>query len=387
MNITLTLDQAIAKASPRLQSLMRHSVEVLQKGEKLAKMYDPEMGYWLGFSGGKDSQTLLHMAQLANVSYHAFFSPTSVDPPELIRFIRREYPEIAFLKLTRSIYTEFVRKKILPSMRIRWCCAEFKEKGGEGKVVLVGVRHAESARRATRGTISVLGHKFNGEFDDFDKWSTEKRAKREKALANKREKMRRAYEKGKITEEEYKQFDQFTQRGEKIVTCVGGKDKIVISPILEWEERDVWEFLNKVVEVPHCELYDQGFHRIGCICCPMANIKSTLRDIDRWPHVKEKWIKAIMQVRREGKSAYGKNDNFLYRIGIENGKILNATAKGTTANTYTEEEEHLIAEGIFDWWISKKSFAQWYADKYAPTLGGVDFDTIGAEIPTNDLPQ
>ena len=35
-----------------------------------------------------------------------------------------------------------------------------------------------------------------------------------------------------------------------MVTCVGGKDKVLLSPILDWTEKDVWTFLNEVVKVP-----------------------------------------------------------------------------------------------------------------------------------------
>jgi phosphoadenosine phosphosulfate reductase len=155
MNTDLTLEEALERATPSLQRKMLHSVELLQKAQKIAMMYDSANGYWLGFSGGKDSQALIHIAQLSGVPFKAFFSPTSVDPPEIIRFIRRNYPEVEFTPLKKSIYQEFVTRKCLPSMKIRWCCAEFKEKGGENKVVLVGVRHAESSRRAKRQEVEV----------------------------------------------------------------------------------------------------------------------------------------------------------------------------------------------------------------------------------------
>lgn len=30
----------------------------------------------------------------------------------------------------------------------------------------------------------------------------------------------------------------------------------------------------------------------------------------------------------------------------------------------TEEQENEIAENIYDWWISEKSYKQWYAEKF-----------------------
>lgn len=150
----------------------------------------------------------------------------------------------------------------------------------------------------------------------------------------------------------------------------------------------------------------------------MANIKSTLRDIKRWPHVKEKWIKAIMEVRKESilgntppipyicksvhpngngnpttvteHSATAKSD-----IGGESRQAirdwagakridktfakLNKTSHGNMVGKfldsgngessavvaeYDEERERQIAEAIFDWWISKEPFNSWFAKKY-----------------------
>lgn len=272
----ITLDEALSKASPVLRRKMEHTRDVVLKALPLALKYD-EKGFFVGFSGGKDSQALYHMMRLCDVPMHVYFSPTSVDPPEVIRFIRKYYPEVEFVKIHENIYDVFKQKKVLPSMKIRWCCAHFKERGGEGKVVCTGVRKAESVRRSKRNEIEVSGRKFSGHMDEFEDWQ-EKRIRRKMKNLNQ---------------------DQFSGVKESEVRCINGKDKILLNPIIDWTERDVWEFLNKVVEVPHCELYDQGWTRIGCVCCPMASLKSTIRDEQRWPHVKEKWIRAIMDVRKE----------------------------------------------------------------------------------------
>ena len=277
MKINITFEQALAKASPRLRGQMEHSRDVILKALPLALKYDPDKGFFVGMSFGKDSQALYHMMQLCNVPFHAYFSPTSIDPAEVIRFGRKNYPEVEFTKIDKSIFDVFREMKVLPSMRIRWCCAYFKEKGGEGKVVCTGVRKAESVRRSKRNEIEVSGRKFSGHMDEFENWQEKRIRKKMKNLNQ----------------------DQFSDVKESEVRCINGKDKILLNPIIEWSEEDVWEFLNKVVEVPHCELYDQGWTRIGCVCCPMASLKSTIRDEQRWPHVKEKWIRAIMDVRRE----------------------------------------------------------------------------------------
>ena len=283
MELKEDLQTYLGRAKRGLRAKIEYSIELCRKAAKIAPMYDEEGYLWLAFSGGKDSQALIHIAQLAGVKFKAYFSPTSVDPPEVIRFIRKNYPEVEFNPLKKSIYSEFLKCKCLPSMKIRWCCAEFKEKGGANKVVLVGVRNSESVKRSKRKEVEVTSHKFSGDFDGFNDWSEKTRIKKQKKLAK-----------------DKAQFDQFSEHKEQMVTCINGKDKIVVSPIIHWSDDDVWEFLNDVVQVPHCELYDKGRTRIGCIMCPMSKKSQILKDIEEYPHVYEKWVKAIMQVRKDG---------------------------------------------------------------------------------------
>ena len=35
-----------------------------------------------------------------------------------------------------------------------------------------------------------------------------------------------------------------------------------------------------------------------------------------------------------------------------------------SGNTEGQDNEDVIAEAIFDWWISGKSYSKWYADKF-----------------------
>lgn len=52
-----------------------------------------------------------------------------------------------------------------------------------------------------------------------------------------------------------------------------------LCPICDWSTADVWEYLG---DRPHCSLYDQGYNRIGCVCCPLSPA-SMARDAVRWP--------------------------------------------------------------------------------------------------------
>lgn len=212
---------------------------------------------------------------------------TSVDPPEVIRFVKKNYPDVELIKPRMSIYEMAKKKGCLPTRLVRWCCEEFKEMSGAGKVTLIGIRKSESVRRSKRNEIETGDRKFSGT------------------------------------------FDQWSEHQEKMVTCVGGKDKILVSPILYWTEKDVWDYLKRM-HIPYCELYDKGYKRIGCIMCPMSNYKQNVKEMRKWPHVARGWKKAIEWL------------------------IENKWNKTT----------HLSdPEMAFKWWISKKSFKEFYADE------------------------
>ena len=207
---------------------------------------------------------------------------TSVDPPEVIRFVKKSYPDVELTKPKESIYSIAVRKRILPTMRVRWCCEEFKETAGAGKCTLIGIRHEESSRRAQRNEVEISSRKFSGTLDGLEEYRQEQKAKR-------------ARRKSKKDGVNIMNADQ-----EQTLGCIHGKESLLISPIIHWTERDVWEFLNNVVQVAHCELYDEGWKRIGCICCPMSSPSHKRMEEMRWPHVKRNWIRAIKAIRRGG---------------------------------------------------------------------------------------
>lgn len=301
---------------PGLVEKIDYSIDLMRKGEQLAMKYDPTDGYYLAFSGGKDSQCLYHVAQLAGVKFKAHFSPTSVDPPEVIRFIRRNYPAVKFGRLKESIYTAAERQGILSTRLARWCCQEFKEIGGAGCVVMVGVRHAESVKRSKRNEVEVSSRKFSGNLDTFREWQREQLLKKYKDLNH----------------------DQFSIETETDFKCVGGNDKIIISPIIHWTERDVWDFLNGM-QIGHCELYDRGRKRIGCILCPFESRTEKIKDIKDYPHVKCKWLNTIKTI---------------VAPHSEYGAII---AKQINRESTSDE----VAELIFDWWISGDGFEKWFA--------------------------
>ena len=377
MNIKITLAEALNRASARLRKKMLHSVELLQKAEKIALNYDAEQGYYLAFSGGKDSQALFHMTQLAGVKFCGHMNLTSVDPPEVIRFVKKNYPEVELIKPGKSIFQHAIEKQILPTMRVRWCCAEYKETAGAGKVTLIGIRKAESSRRAKRNEVEINNRKFSGDLEGLEVYRKERNAqKRGRKPKNNRE------------------VTIVNADGERTLGCIRGQESLLISPIIEWTDDDVWNFLN-TIGVAHCELYEQGWHRIGCIGCPMSTAKQKIIENKRWPHVKRNWIKAIKAIRNgggyskenisggtsarigclsetsedcSGRRRHINHPGPKHRNGRENRGVWDLEKTGfsssSSSDRLTEEQENEIAENIYDWWISGKSYKQWYAEKF-----------------------
>ena len=326
MKTNVTLEQALAKASKRLQQKMMYSIDLLKNAERLALAYGGDKGYYLAFSGGKDSQALYHIAELAGVKFDAHMNFTSVDPPEVIRFVKKQYPEVDFIKPKKSIYQLAVEKQILPSMRVRWCCAEYKENSGAGRVTLIGIRHQESSRRAKRNEVEISNRKYSGTLEGLDEYRQELKAKI-------------ARRKSKKDGVNITNADQ-----EQTLGCISGKESLLISPIIHWTEQDVWEFLNKVMEVPHCSLYDEGWHRIGCIGCPMSSVNQKKIENIRYPHVKRNWIKAIKAIRRGGVDWTAPNRRNC-RESVRNGSyqqqmVANSPRLAPTYNEYKGEQTH-----------------------------------------------
>lgn len=111
MELNITLAEALERASEGLRKKMLHSVELLQKAKKIALNYDAENGYYLAFSGGKDSQALFHMTQLAGVKFRGHMNLTSVDPPEVIRFVKKNYPEVELIKPDNPFSSTLLRSR------------------------------------------------------------------------------------------------------------------------------------------------------------------------------------------------------------------------------------------------------------------------------------
>lgn len=147
---------------------------------KRIKTFQRDEGYYLAFSGGKDSVVCKALLDMANAKFDGHYRVTSVDPPELVRFVRNEHPDIS-----RDVPVYGARRgpewegkpitmwnlipwKLMPPTRLaRYCCEFLKESGGDGRMTITGVRWAESRnRQENQGPVTVMGKKAGRELGD-----------------------------------------------------------------------------------------------------------------------------------------------------------------------------------------------------------------------------
>ncbi len=170
------------------------------------RAFEPQDGYFLAFSGGKDSIVIKDLAMKSGVKYDAHYNITTVDPPELLRYIRKHHPEVIRDRPEMNMWKLIEKKKCLPMRIRRFCCESLKEYGGEGRFVVTGVRAQESPARGRRGMVE----------------------------------------------------DCFKHPGRRFLHA-----------IIDWSETEIWQYIGDN-HLPYCKLYDEGYKRIGCIMCPMS---------------------------------------------------------------------------------------------------------------------
>lgn len=273
-----------------IHQLNMYGMDMVEVAIERLKAFEPKEGYYLAFSGGKDSVTVKALADMAGVKYDAHYNVTSVDPPELVKFVQ-SFPDVHFdfpMDDNGRVITmwNLIPKKSMPPTRmLRYCCADLKETRGEGRFVVTGVRKDESVRRAnTRGGLEL---------------GKNKTSKREI-------------------------LDPDNPTPEMFYHCQTHYSK-VLNPIIDWTTDEVWEFI-KEYKVRYCCLYDEGFSRLGCIGCPMDTRAHRLWEFERYPKYKENYIRAFdKMLKNMGPIKYAQNHHL---------------KKGWTTG-----------EEVFNWWI------------------------------------
>jgi len=235
------IDESLDAYVEEAIALLRHNV--------------PKDGEYYGCFG-KDSVVIKELARLAGVPVTWHYNVTTIDPPELVYFIRDEHPDVVWGRPKANFFTQ-ARKRGFPTRRARWCCEEFKEKQSpDNATIIIGVRAAESPRRAVIWQPVTPNTRQGG-------WA--------------------------------------------------------ICPIVWWPDAMVWQFIHER-NLPYCKLYDEGFDRLGCIGCPMAREAGKLKQFARWPGYERKWRQLFQDIwakrsgttQRDGQRWFG-NRHFANR--------------------------------------------------------------------------
>lgn len=218
--------------SQSTEAKVAQSLQWIRDYEEDALKIDPR-GYYVAFSGGKDSIVLERLFRMAKVKYEAWYNNVTIDPPELVRFIKDYYPEVVWNNPKKHLIAMMAENKTCgpPTRLIRWCCEIYKEQGGQNRFRSIGVRGPESPRR--KATWSFLSSH--------------------------------------------------------------NKDGLpILCPLIYWTDRDVWQFIREN-EMPYCSLYDEGFKRLGCVGCPMGGPAGQRRDFARWPKYEAMWKRGFQR--------------------------------------------------------------------------------------------
>jgi len=118
------------------------------------KEFEPDEGYYVAYSGGKDSDVILDLARRSGVKYEAHHHLTTADPPEVVRHVKTQ-PDVIIDKPELTMWRLIRKKKMPPRRQARYCCETQKEGGGSGCLVVTGIRWDESGRRSKRRMVET----------------------------------------------------------------------------------------------------------------------------------------------------------------------------------------------------------------------------------------
>ena len=224
------------------------------------------------YSGGKDSDVLLHLAGAAGIQYEVLHSLTTADAPETVRHVLDTFRRLELTGVkcdinahtkpdgTRTTMWNLIPRKLVPPTRlVRYCCAELKESSCKGRWIATGVRWAESASRKKRGVMETV----------------HRDAAKRLTLMNDNAESRLLMENCQL------------------------KGTRAVNPIIDWKDDDVLGYC-ETEKIRMNPLYACGWKRVGCIGCPMAG-KHRYAEFKSYPKIKAAYVRAFdrMLSRRE----------------------------------------------------------------------------------------
>lgn len=181
--------------------------------------------------------------------------------------------EVIIDKPQITIWKLLKKELYFPTRKMRYCCRYLKECYGENRRVVTGVRRQESLKRS----------------------------------------------------------------GYKEIQYCQNKGKLNFHPILNWSEKQIWEYI-KSNNLPYPKEYDNGRKRIGCLFCPMSR-RDRQKDYEENPFLVKKFIKYAQMIIDE-----------CDKIG--------------------KKTIHKTGEEYFNWWIEKDTWKK-PLDNYE-----IEFDEI-----------
>jgi len=224
---------------------------------------------------------------MAKVKFTSHFNLTSVDYPEVLKFIKSQYPDVIWHRPPKGMFKLIKKKGFLPTPIFRYCCDYLKKgmnsKIGKGYVHIIGIRKVESYSRAKRNTL------------------------------------------------EY--YSRHKSHIEEVCQKVG-KGKVLLHPILDWSTGMVLDFL-EYHKIEMCTLY-QKKKRLGCILCPFSTKAEAKSDIEDYPRFVRAYKLAIRHII--------KNKNFYPEFKDENEVFDFFTERNTLKRNFIQKkkEEELI---------------------------------------------
>ena len=247
------------------------------------------------YSGGKDSDVLLHLAEASGIQFEVLHSLTTADAPQTVYHVRDTFNRLEDKGIkctvdkhvnpdgTRTTMWNLIPKQGIPNRWSRFCCRFLKETGGKGRFIATGVRWDESfARKKNRGAFEVVTAKKEDKL----------------ILSNDNGEDRRLFE-----------------------TCQL-KGKRVVNPIIDWKDDEIYSYCQSE-HIRLNTLYRCGFSRVGCIGCPLAGKSSRQRDFLKYPQYKAMYIKAferrIEEMKRRGRAIQWQTGIDVFHWWMEDG--------------------------------------------------------------------
>lgn len=242
--------------------LLKNKVET---AIRLIQACEPPEGYYLAFSGGKDSVVIYDLVIKAGVKFDAHYCVSPIDPPQIYQFIKEHYPSVQWDYHARG-WWRMVMQKGLPLRHARWCCHVIKEAGGCDRMVILGNRRAEGGR---------------------------------------------------------------IRRGQEQFEHIRKSNKFAVRPMIDFDNNEVWQYIreNDLPYCPLYDEgadrkgYGEGyFKRLGCVLCPFS--RNIGREELYFPKIVKCWKRACDRIvadrlARGGKTPAGKPYKHLFLTGQE----------------------------------------------------------------------